>query len=127
MGCKVYVGCALKIVPRVTRLGHLIVPSGRTNWVVAGDQRAECPARLINGMIHLADFEGVSGAKRHCWRIPIETVGISNGVGRVAPDFAKTKTVRATNITGAAQGVSNPLICRPVRAAGNSYGRTGTV
>ena len=99
----------------------MIVPVWRGCRVIPADQRAERPARLINGMIHLADFEAVPGAKRH-GRSLTATWIIGDGVGRVARDYAKIKSVGVTNIAGAAQSISNPLVRRPIRVAGDGYG-----
>jgi hypothetical protein len=46
-----------RVVPRVARLGHLIVPSGGSKWWVAGNQRTERPAGLIEGVIYFANFK----------------------------------------------------------------------
>jgi hypothetical protein len=46
-----------RVVPGVAGLGHLIVPSDRSNWRSASDQRTERPAGLVQGVIYSANLK----------------------------------------------------------------------
>ena len=80
-----------RVVPRIARLGHLIVPSGRSNGRGASNQRTECPAGLIQSVNYFTNFKRIAYAERHGWRGRITTVfRVSDRIRCVAQNFAET-------------------------------------
>ena len=81
----------IDVIPRVARLNHLVVPSRRRSWVQTScNQRTACYPRLVEGMVHLANFKGIACAKVQVYLAGVNsTAVVSDRVRCVAQNPTK--------------------------------------
>ena len=111
-----------RVVPRIARIGDLIVPPGRRSRTVAAYQRALTSAALIEGVNNFSNFQRISCAKPHvCGSSVATAIRVTDGVGSIPPNPGKFDAIRCAIISKAAYCVSFPLVSRKTSAR-DGYG-----